>query len=378
MSGFIYEKYKPKIISYIKQNDHSIWRNSLMVACDSSTCKGREHAGNSGVFMPAYGRYYCFQPNCPYNKDNAPNGKSHSVVDYVCETNGYYPNSYSEKDRVLDMLVGFYPDAEDIFDKAEVKKSDFLQPIKNIDFIVPAIAKAPLQKELKAYLSKRNLDLEGLYHSYKIGYVNDPDSKHYGYLYIPMYFDDKLIFYQYRDFLNRPYKGPDKVLRWGNPPAALCNKGKSQILYNYRVDCETHFVVEGIVDVWEIEQKMQRSHINVVSSLGSELSTDQIDLLASSKAKKLYIAFDAGTYLKSVKTCQKLLSTGKEIYLVNVPWILGKKDFNEHGYENVSYVFDDAIRVTSQNLAKLKMSYTKRIIKGQMMTFMNNDLVLAA
>jgi hypothetical protein len=299
----IYTKFKKKIITYMKEHDHLVWGSSLKVCCESSTCANNVSAENSGVFMPALGRYYCFQPNCTYNKDNAPNGKSHSVVDYIIETNGFNKGTYQQTEKILEDLIGFYEECDDIFEVHQIEKVSALQPIKNIDFIVPAIAKAPLYKELKEYLNNRGFDIEELYKRYKIGYVNDPESKHYGYLYIPFYSGDKLIFYQYRDFLGRPYKGQDKVLRWGNPPVRLCRKGKSQMLYNFRKDAEIYILVEGIVDTWELEIGFNDLHINAVSCLGSDLSRDQYELFANSKAKEIWVAFDAGTYKKSLAIC---------------------------------------------------------------------------
>jgi hypothetical protein len=68
---------------------------------------------------------------------------------------------------------------------------------------------------------------------------------------------------------------------------------------------------------------------NVIPLFGKTISEALMKKIVGSQVQKVYIALDNDALKEAIKHCERLLSFGKEVYLVE----LGGKDASEIGFE---------------------------------------------
>jgi hypothetical protein len=74
--------------------------------------------------------------------------------------------------------------------------------------------------------------------------------------------------------------------------------------------------------------------------------------IVGSQVKKVYIALDNDALKESIKHCEKLMSFGKEVYLVE----LNGKDANEIGFENFLNIIENTVPLTFSTLVNQKLN----------------------
>lgn len=188
-------------------------------------------------------------------------------------------------------------------------------------------------KRARNYMRSRGFDVEML-DSRGFGYCGkhheDERKDYYGYIVIPYKRDERLVYYQCRDYLG------GGRMRYKNPPVdAVGGVGKSDVLYNedalYMFD--DIYITEGWADA-------ETLYPQGTATSGWTLSTAQKRMYHNSTAKRLIFVPDAGVdgtgvsfYKKAVKAAMEFMSS-KEVRVVDITG-LGGKDVNEIGRKNI-------------------------------------------
>lgn len=130
---------------------------------------------------------------------------------------------------------------------------------------------------------------------------------------VPSFDENSILNY----FVTRTYLSDDPQ-KYKNPPV-----DKNIIGWEYYINWNAPIVlVEGIFDALTIKR-------NVIPLFGKTISEALMKKIVGSQVQKVYIALDNDALKEAIKHCERLLSFGKEVYLVE----LGGKDANEIGFE---------------------------------------------
>lgn len=141
-------------------------------------------------------------------------------------------------------------------------------------------------------------------------------------------------------FVTRTYL-PDDPQKYKNPPV-----GKNIIGWEYYINWDVPIVlVEGIFDALTIKR-------NVIPLFGKTISEELMKKIVGSQVKKVYIALDNDALKESLKHCEKLMSFGKEVYLVE----LDGKDANEIGFEHFLEILENTVPLNFSTLVNRKLS----------------------
>jgi DNA primase len=141
-------------------------------------------------------------------------------------------------------------------------------------------------------------------------------------------------------FVTRTYL-PDDPQKYKNPPV-----GKNIIGWEYYINWDVPIVlVEGIFDALTIKR-------NVIPLFGKTISEELMKKIVGSQVKKVYIALDNDALRESLKHCEKLMSFGKEVYLVE----LDGKDANEIGFEHFLEILENTVPLNFSTLVNRKLS----------------------
>jgi DNA primase len=140
-------------------------------------------------------------------------------------------------------------------------------------------------------------------------------------------------------FSTRTYRD-DEPQKYKNPAI-----GRNIIGWEYYINWNTPLIlVEGIFDALTIKR-------NVIPLFGKDISETLMKKIVSSQVQKIYIALDNDALKQAIKHCEKLLSYGKEVYLVE----LGGKDANEIGFENFLNTIEQTQPLTFSTLINKKL-----------------------
>jgi DNA primase len=141
-------------------------------------------------------------------------------------------------------------------------------------------------------------------------------------------------------FVTRTYL-PDDPQKYKNPPV-----GKNTIGWEYYINWDTPIIlVEGIFDALTIKR-------NVIPLFGKTISEELMKRIVGSQVQKVYIALDNDALKDALKHCEKLLSYGKEVYLVE----LDGKDANEIGFEHFLEILENTQPLTFSTLINRKLT----------------------
>jgi DNA primase len=130
---------------------------------------------------------------------------------------------------------------------------------------------------------------------------------------VPSYDENGILnFFSSRTYLS------DDPQKYKNPAV-----DRNIITWEYYINWNAPIIlVEGIFDALTIKR-------NVIPLLGKTISEALMKKIVGSQVQKVYIALDNDALKEAIKHCERLLSFGKEVYLVE----LGGKDANEIGFE---------------------------------------------
>ena len=140
-------------------------------------------------------------------------------------------------------------------------------------------------------------------------------------------------------FVARAYKESDR--KYKNPPVA----SKEVIGLELYINWDAPIILcEGMFDAITIKR-------NVIPLLGKVLHNKLMEKLVKSSVDRIYIALDNDAKKDALKHAEKLMSYGKEVYMVE----LEGKDANEIGFESFLNTLEHTQPLTFQSLLEKKL-----------------------
>lgn len=244
--------------------------------------------------------------NLSSNKSNCFScGYNAKPLDIVKEVEN--TNSMGEVFKVLNHLEGITYIEEEV--EAYQLKTETVLPegyrnIKRGDSV--------LAKSARAFVKRRGFDVDKM--SSK-GWGYGSEGKYYGYLIMPFYVDNRLVYFNARLYLG---SGP----KFNNPDISEFGLGKSFIIYNK----EALYLYKTI---WVVESVTNSETIgdNACAMGGKSLSAVQVNELIKSPCEKVIIGLDRDALDKSIELAFKLVEYKK----VKVVVMDDSKDINEIG-----------------------------------------------
>ena len=159
-----------------------------------------------------------------------------------------------------------------------------------------------LTKFHRKYLSNRKFDPDQIIRDYGVTGTG-PKEEWQGHLYelriiIPIYFHQKLISFQGRDFTDKQKE------RYKGCPLEKSVMNYKHVLYNWdNATSSRVVVVEGIVDVWRLGS-------GFVASFGTSMTSSQIHLLSSKEEVLFLFDPEPAAHKKAVEYASQLASMG--------------------------------------------------------------------
>lgn len=222
-------------------------------------------------------------------------------------------------------------------DKKEISiSSDILELPKEFTSFSDIPENRVIQIESKhalKFLKKRGLTQDDII-KYNIGFCTE--GKYEGRIIIPSYDNNKRLNY----FIARDYKG-ETPQKYKNPPVSA----KDVIGFELYINWDAPIIlVEGMFDALTIKR-------NVIPLFGKELHGKLMEKLVKSSVNRIYIALDADARKDALRQAEKLMSYGKEIYLVEMEG----KDANEIGFEQFLNTIEQTQPLNFQSLLEKKL-----------------------
>jgi DNA primase len=198
-------------------------------------------------------------------------------------------------------------------------------------FITDRIAQIESKHAFK-FLSKRGITNEDVI-KYNIGFCKDgPYAER---VIIPSYNELGQLNY----FIARAYKESDR--KYKNPPIAA----KEAIGFELYINWDAPIIlVEGMFDALTIKR-------NVIPLFGKVLHDKLMKKLVESSVNRIYIALDNDARRDALKQAEKLMSYGKEVYLVEMEG----KDANEIGFEQFLNTIEQTQPLNLKSLLEKKL-----------------------
>ena len=183
------------------------------------------------------------------------------------------------------------------------------------------------------FLRKRGITPDDII-KYNIGFCKD--GKYGGRVIIPSYDEMGKLNY----FIARDYKD-EASQKYKNPPVA----SKEIIGWELFINWDAPIIlVEGIFDALTIKR-------NVIPLFGKVLHDKLMQKLVMSSVNRIYIALDQDARRDALRQAEKLMSYGKEVYMVE----LEGKDANEIGFEAFLNTIEQTQPLTFQSLLEKKL-----------------------
>jgi DNA primase len=187
-------------------------------------------------------------------------------------------------------------------------------------------------KHALRFLTKRNVTKDDIL-KYNIGFCKE--GSYGGRIIIPSYDANGILNY----FVARAYKESDR--KYKNPPVA----SKEVIGLELYINWDAPIILcEGMFDAITIKR-------NVIPLLGKVLHNKLMEKLVKSSVDRIYIALDNDAKKDALKHAEKLMSYGKEVYMVE----LEGKDANEIGFEAFLNTLEHTEPLTFQSLLEKKL-----------------------
>jgi len=268
--------------------------------------------------------------NCPSCEKEFKFGVNISLNRTNCFVCGYSP---SPLDMVMD-LEGLHTYAEtlDFLDHGDFEGYEFkevkVELKERIDVYLPdgfrllSLGKSQLARSARNYISKRGFDIKKMSRK-GWGYSNS--EKYFGYIIIPFYSHNKLIYFNARNYMST---GP----RYNNPDTDVTGVGKSMIWYNKDAFYmyKQVYILEGAFNAETLGDK-------ATASGGKFVSRYQINDIIKSPVERIVIVLDPDAIDKAVDLALKLVDY-KRVKVVILPDgedanSLGKKETMKHIYK---------------------------------------------
>ena len=254
---------------------------------------------------------------------------------WVCDTKGKYIRSLFKQvkatlDKFKDLNLLIQPTNAEYIVPTEtlVLPAEFIS-LSNIhsDKITQIEAKHALQ-----FLTKRNVTKDDII-KYNIGFCKE--GSYSDRIIIPSYDAKGILNY----FIARAYKDSDR--KYKNPPIA----SKEIIGLELYINWDAPIILcEGMFDAITIKR-------NCIPLLGKVLHDKLMEKIVKSSVDRIYIALDNDAKKDALKHAEKLMSYGKEVFMVE----LDGKDANESGFESFLNTLEHTEPLTFQSLLEKKL-----------------------
>jgi len=188
-----------------------------------------------------------------------------------------------------------------------------------------------IANKIKKYLYRRGLTDQDFI-KYNIGYCLK--GEYHGRVIIPSYNEDGILNY----FVGRSFE--DSYLKYKNPPVSR-DIVSFENLINWN---QPIILTEGVFDAMAIKR-------NAIPILGKNISKSLMKKLILNKVKDIYIALDRDAFKAALAHCERFLSMGKRIYLIDMQ----DKDPSEMGFENFTRYVQSAEELTLTKLLQYKL-----------------------
>jgi DNA primase len=221
------------------------------------------------------------------------------------------------------------------------KKEQVIEVIKLPEEFIPLsnfiaenkLAQIEAKHALK-FLKSRNITQDDIV-KYNIGFCKE--GKYSGRIIVPSYNNNGQLNY----FTARDYTG-NASNKYKNPPVL----SKDIIAFELYINWNAPIILcEGMFDALTIKR-------NVIPLLGKVLHDTLMKKLVQSNVDRIYIALDNDAKKDALKHVEKLMSFGKEVYMVE----LDGKDANEIGFERFLNIIEQTPPLDFQTLLEKKLN----------------------
>ena len=193
-------------------------------------------------------------------------------------------------------------------------------------------------KSARALIIRRGFDLDRLS---KAGWGYCTKGKYMGYLIMPFYVNNKLVYFNARKFMGG---GP----KFNNPDIDDFGLGKSMIIYN--VDAlymyRTVYLMESVTNSETIGE-------NGIATGGKKISNYQINTILKSPVEKIIIGLDDDAIEDAIRIAFKLIDF-KKVKIMLMP---EGKDVNDIGKKKSQLIAYRSRYLTHSKLMELKHQY---------------------
>jgi DNA primase len=209
--------------------------------------------------------------------------------------------------------------------------AEFISFNDHSTFVTDRVAQIESKHALK-FLTQRNVTKDDIL-KYNIGFCKD--GPYGGRIIIPSYDSRGILNY----YTARDYK--DSARKYKNPPVA----SKEVIGFELYINWDAPLILcEGMFDAITIKR-------NCIPLLGKVLHNKLMERIVKSSVDRIYIALDNDAKKDALKHAEKLMSYGKEVYMVE----LEGKDANEIGFESFLTTLEHTEPLTFQSLLEKKL-----------------------
>ena len=278
--------------------------------------------------------FHC--PNCNHHKKKLTlNKQTQWFHCWVCNFKGRRasqilkfikaPYTAFEQLKEIDKLYNFKAAP------TETKKDELQLPE---GFIPLLTGKGLIRDKAYRYLQSRGLTAQDVI-KYNIGYIEE--GKLANFIIIPSYDRNGSLNY----WVGRSFN-PNAFHKHKLPPTS-----KDIIGFDMLVNFDIPIIIcEGAFDAIAVKR-------NAVPLFGKRISKSLYKELVRGKVKQIYLALDQDAINDSLKYAKELMSYGKEIFLLE----LEDKDPSDIGFEQMTYILQNAKPLTFQGLMEKKILY---------------------
>lgn len=195
-----------------------------------------------------------------------------------------------------------------------------------------------LPKLARKYLKKRGFNIKELIDA---GFGVCTEGKYFGYIIMPFYQNNELIYFNARRLLGT---GP----KFNTPEIEEFGLGKNMMIYN--IDALKYykriFLVESVTNARTIGD-------NSIATGGKAISDWQINIIIKSPIEKVIIGLDKDGIKQAIELAYRLINYKK----VKVLEFDSDKDINDLGRNKTIYISNKSKYMNTKDLLKLKHKY---------------------
>jgi DNA primase len=286
----------------------------------------------------ARGNYAYKCPFCSHHKKKleinmVPTAKGENPWHcWVCDAKGktlvgLFKKLKVDKEKIFELksTLGFAEKRKDEDEKVKVELPK--------EFIPLYEAKpTPLAKQAVAYLKKRGIKKEDII-KYNIGYCES--GRYENMVIIPSYNENGSLEY----FVGRSFEKDPR--RKFDAPTASKNIIGFENLINWNVPV---ILCEGAFDAIAVKR-------NAIPLFGKIVPKKLMQKIVTNDVKKVYIALDKDAIKDTLKLSEKIMNSGKEVYIVE----MDDKDPSEMGFEQFTNLVQKSIPLTFSSFFSLKL-----------------------